>query len=120
MNARFTHIGTGIIPALLAATMLLTSGLSAEAKHIGSTRAAIVGGVAGLAIGAAIADSYHHRKKKIYYESYVPAYVPGAYGPYFDQVLMPSPGITCYPAQRMCYHNSGGVSGHWTYKIYGY
>lgn len=120
MTKLFEAAARRFLPVAMGAAILATGTSVSEAKHIGPTGAAIVGGVAGLAVGAAIADSYHHRKKKIYYESYAPAYAPGAYGPYFGQVLSPSPGVTCYPAQRMCYHNTGGVSGHWTYKIYGY
>lgn len=120
MTSQTSNTPKRVIPFLLSIAILVTGAPITEAKTIGPTGAAIVGGVAGLAVGAAIADSYHHRKKKIYYQAYAPPYAPGAYGPYFDTVLMPSPGVTCYPAQRVCYHNGGGISGKWTYRIYGY
>ena len=92
----------------------------AEAKsNKNATGAAIVGGLAGAMIGAAIADAAKP-KKKIYYESYVPPYKPGYYDPYFNQAFSPTTGIVCYPAQGLCYNNTGSVSGSWTRKVYGY
>ncbi|WP_395689918.1 hypothetical protein [Aestuariivirga sp.] len=107
--------------AVAAAAALLLAGLPqvVQAKSIGPTGAAIVGGVAGLAIGAAIADA-NRPKKKIYYEGYAPPYRPGNYDPYFNQAFSPATGIVCYPAQRLCYNNGGSVSGNWTRKVYGY
>lgn len=114
--------GRKILLATLAAAAM-TTGLAggAEAK-MGPTGAAIVGGVAGLAVGAAIADSYHNNNKKkvYYYDGYAPPYRPGQYDPYFNQAFSPGTGIVCYPAQRMCYNNNGSVSGVWTRKVYGY
>ncbi len=105
----------------LAAAAMLVSAQPAEAKQMGPTAAAIVGGVAGVAVGAAIADASRHKtKKKIYYEGYAPPYEPGRYDPYFNQAFSPTTGIVCYPAQRLCYSNAGAVSGTWTRKVYGY
>ena len=105
------------IAAIAAAAILASVQHAAEAK-ISSTGAAILGGVAGLAVGAAIADS--QKKKTIYYEGYAPPYQPGAYDPYFNQAFSPTTGIVCYPAQRLCYNNGGSISGTWTRKVYGY
>lgn len=112
------------MPALLAAcaamAMLVTAQHQADAKTMGPTAAAIVGGVAGVAVGAAIADAAKPKKKKIYYEGYAPPYEPGHYDPYFNQAYSPATGVVCYPAQRLCYNNAGAVSGTWTRRIYGY
>ena len=70
--------GTIILSALLAAALLAVPQQKAEAK-ISSTGAAILGGVAGLAVGAAIADSRKPRTK-IYYEGYAPP-PPQGYAP---------------------------------------
>ena len=107
--------GTIILSALLAAALLAVLQQKAEAK-ISSTGAAILGGVAGLAVGAAIADSRKPRTK-IYYEGYAP---PPHYDPYFNQAFSPTAGIVCYPAQRLCYNNGGSISGKWTRNVYGY
>lgn len=104
-----------ILSALAAAALLVAPQHKAEAK-ISSTGAAILGGVAGLAVGAAIADS-RKPKTKIYYEGYAP---PPQYDPYFNQAFSPTAGIVCYPAQRLCYNNGGSISGKWTRTVYGY
>ena len=57
---------------------------------MGPTAAAIVGGVAGVAVGAAIADAAKPKKKKIVYEGYAPPYAPGQYDPYFNQAYSPT------------------------------
>lgn len=109
-----------LIAAAAAAALLLASvPQAAQAKTIGPTGAAIVGGVAGLAIGAAIADA-NRPKKKIYYEGYAPPYRPGYYDPYFNQAFAPTAGVICYPAQRLCYNNNGTVANNWTRRVYGY
>jgi hypothetical protein len=109
-----------VISAAIAAAFLLAGAPhGASAKTIGPTAAAIVGGVAGVAVGAAIADA-NRPKKKIYYEGYAPPYRPGGYDPYFNQAFSPSSGIVCYPAQRLCYNNNGTVANSWTRRVYGY
>ena len=107
-----------MVAAVTAAAVLAGTQHAAQAK-INSTGAAILGGVAGLAVGAAIADS-QKKKTKIYYEGYAPPYPPGAYDPYFNQAFSPTTGIVCYPAQRLCYNNGGSISGKWTRNVYGY
>ena len=109
-----------LLAGLAAAAMLASAQHQAEAKQMGPTAAAIVGGVAGVAVGAAIADAAKPKKKKIYYEGYAPPYELGRYDPYFNQAFSPTTGIVCYPAQRLCYSNAGAVSGTWTRKVYGY
>jgi hypothetical protein len=106
-----------LLAALAATAMLVAFQPKAEAK-ISTGGAAILGGVAGLAVGAAIADS--QRNKKIYYQGYNPPYPPGGYGPYFNQAFSPTAGVVCYPAQRLCYNNAGSISGKWTRNVYGY
>ena len=71
-------------------------------------------------VGAAIADSANHNKKKYYYNGYAPPYGPGTYDPYFNQAFSPTAGVVCYPAQRLCYNNNGSVANHWTRNVYGY
>lgn len=109
------------VPALLAAAaIILSAHHPADAKTIGPTAAAILGGVAGLAVGAAIADSNHHSNRRIYYEGYQEPYPPGGYDAYFNRSFMPSSTVTCYPAQRLCYDRNGTVAHKWTRRIYGY
>ncbi|WP_421694119.1 hypothetical protein [Aestuariivirga sp.] len=107
--------------ALLAtASIFLSMHQAAEAKTIGPTAAAILGGVAGLAVGAAIADANHHNNRRIYYEGYQQPYPPGGYDAYFNRSFSPAPRVVCYPAQRLCYDANGTVAHKWTRRIYGY
>ena len=116
-----THLGKLIFAGFAAAALLVAAQPAAEAKTMGPTAAAIVGGVAGLAVGAAIADSANQKKKKkYYYNGYAPPYGPGTYDPYFNQAFSPTAGVVCYPAQRHCYNNNGSVANHWTRNVYGY
>lgn len=108
-----------LLAAFAAAAMLVAVQPKAEAK-ISAGGAAVLGGVAGLAVGAAIADSHKNRNKTIYYQGYNPPYQPGGYDPYFNQAFSPAAGIVCYPAQRLCYNNGGSISGGWTRSVYGY
>ena len=107
-----------LLSAIAGVAMLAGLQSGAEAK-MGPTGAAIVGGVAGLAVGAAIADAARP-KKPYYYHGYVPPYQPGQYDPYWNQVYRPQPGVTCYPAQRLCYNRYGSISDNWTRRVYGY
>lgn len=109
-----------VLAAAATIALVVMTQPRAEAKQMGPTAAAIVGGVAGVAVGAAIADAHAKKNKKIYYDNYAPPYPPGQYNPYFNEAFSPSTGIVCYPAQRACYNNNGTVSGSWTRKIYGY
>lgn len=108
-----------MIAGLASAGLLLGLSPEAGAKTIGPTAAAIVGGVAGVAVGAAIADAAKP-KKKIIYPDYQPPYQPGRYDPYFNQAFSPEGGVVCYPAQRLCYNNGGSVNGTWTRRSFGY
>ena len=115
-----TEIGKLSLAALGAVALLLAPQPAAQAKQMGPTAAAIVGGVAGVAVGAAIADAARPKKKKIIYPDYPPPYPPGGYDPYFNQAFSPTAGVVCYPAQHVCYNNGGSVNGTWTRKVYGY
>jgi hypothetical protein len=115
-----TRLGKIVLGTCAAAALLMGGQPAAEAKTMGPTAAAIVGGVAGLAVGAAIADASRPKKKKIYYNGYQPPYAPGQYDPYFNQAYSPVAGVVCYPAQRLCYNNGGSVNGTWTRRAFGY
>ena len=114
-----THRSKFILAGLASAALLLAA-QPAEAKTMGPTAAAIVGGVAGVAVGAAIADAARPKQKKIVYPGYQPPYAPGRYDPYFNQAYSPEGGVVCYPAQRLCYNNGGSVNGTWTRRAFGY
>ena len=58
-----TQFGKFMLAGFAAAALLVAAQPAAEAKTMGPTAAAIVGGVAGLAVGAAIADSANQKKK---------------------------------------------------------
>jgi hypothetical protein len=109
-----------ILAVAASAAVLLSAHPQAEAKTMGPTAAAIAGGVAGLAIGAAIADANRHKAKKYHYNGYVPPYQPGGYDPYFDRAFRPSNDVTCYPAQRLCYNDNGSVAKNWSRRVFGY
>ncbi len=107
-----------LLSSILAVAALIGAEQSAQAGGISPGGAAIVGGVAGLAIGAAIADSARP-KRPYYYNGYAPAYPPGQYDPYWNRVYRPDPNVTCYPAQRLCYNRYGAISDKWTRRVYG-
>lgn len=115
-----TQIGKFMLAGVAAAVLTLAAAPATQAKTMGPTAAAIVGGVAGVAVGAAIADAAKPKKKKIVYEGYAPPYAPGQYDPYFNQAYSPVAGVVCYPAQRACYNNGGTVNGTWTRRAFGY
>ncbi|WP_018185317.1 hypothetical protein [Kaistia granuli] len=96
--------------ALLAPALLLAQGAPSQAKD-GRNSAAILGGLAGLAVGAAIADSAN-RNRDIYGAPPPPAYRPPA-------PFSPAGGVICYPEQRACYNNGGAYNGNWTWRVYG-
>lgn len=114
------RLGKLVLAGCAAASLVVAAHGPASAGGIGPTGAAIVGGVAGLAVGAAIADATRPKKKKIYYDGYQPPYPPGGYDPYFNQAYSPVAGVVCYPAQRLCYNNGGSVNGTWTRRAFGY
>lgn len=109
-----------LLTSLAAAAMVAGMQQGAQAGGISPGGAAIVGGVAGLAIGAAIADANRPKPPPYYYPGYAPPYRPGQYDPYWNQSFRPDPNVTCYPAQRICYNRYGGVADKWTRRIYGY
>jgi hypothetical protein len=96
--------------ALLAPALLMSQSAPSEAKN-GKNSAAIVGGIVGLAVGAAIADSAN-RNRDVYGEPPPPAYRPPA-------PFSPAGGVICYPEQRACYNNGGAYNGNWTWRVYG-
>lgn len=123
--------------AAVAAVMLIVTGTTgARADHISNTGAAILGGVAGLAVGAAIADSQHpHVYYPPRYQPYpypqpypyaapsryvqpYPAYYP-AYRPHYAVPFSPAPGVTCDPGRGLCYNANGSVAGRWTNSVFG-
>jgi hypothetical protein len=107
MQPGFRHI---LAAALVAPALLLAHSAPGEAKD-GRNTAAIIGGIAGLAVGAAIADSAN-RNVVVYGAPPPPSYNPPA-------PFSPAGGIICYPAQRACYNNGGAYSSNWTYRVYG-
>lgn len=96
--------------ALLAPALLMAQSAPGEAKN-GKNTAAILGGIAGLAVGAAIADSAN-RNNNVYGAPPPPSYRPPA-------PFSPSGGVICYPEQRACYNNGGAYNGNWTWRVYG-
>jgi len=108
MNSTIRNLAAA---ALLAPAFLLAQGAPGEAKN-GQNAAAIIGGIAGLAVGAAIADSAN-RNNDIYGAPPPPSYRPPA-------PFSPAGGVICYPDQRACYNNGGAYSGNWTWRIYGH
>lgn len=107
MKLRIRHF---LAAALLAPALLVAQGAPGEAKD-GKNAAAILGGLAGLAVGAAIADSAN-RNHDVYGAPPPPAYRPPA-------PFSPAGGIVCYPEQRACYNNGGAYNGNWTWRVYG-
>jgi hypothetical protein len=79
--------------------------------------ASLVGGVVGVAVGAALSHKHHH-DKVIYYPGYQPPYPAGGYDPYFNQAFNPAPDVVCYPAQRICYNMNGSVANKWTWRVF--
>ena len=133
-----------LFAALAAAITLVTSAVGARAdNHISSTGAAIVGGVAGLAIGAAIADSarphvYYPPRYQPYPQPYpyaqpypqpyaypqpypyaqpYPAYYPRPV--YRPAPFSPAPGVTCYPGRGLCFNGNGTVANRWSARVFG-
>lgn len=124
-----------LVAAAAAVILLVTSAPGARAdKHINSTGAAIIGGIAGLAIGAAIADSAN-RNRPHYpprYHAYpppqpypyaqpYPAYYPQpVYRPAYARPFSPTGGVVCYPDRGLCYNDSNGsIANRWTARVFG-
>jgi hypothetical protein len=111
--------GLALIAALVAAVGLSTAMPQQASANNSAVGAAIVGGIVGLGVGAALSDQHHHNKK-IYYNGYNPPYAPGGYDPYFSKAYSPAANVVCYPAQRVCYNNNGSYAAKWTRRVYGY
>jgi hypothetical protein len=107
MTFRIRH---ALAAALLAPALLMAHGAPVHAKD-GKNAAAIIGGLAGIAVGAAIADSAN-RNQNVYGQPPPPGYRPPA-------PFSPQTGVICYPDQRACYTNGGAYSSNWTYRVYG-
>jgi hypothetical protein len=107
MKLRIRH---ALAAALLAPALLMAQSAPGEAKD-GRNAAAIIGGIAGLAVGAAIADNAN-RNYDVYGAPPPPSYRPPA-------PFSPSGGIICYPDQRACYNNGGAYNSNWTWRVYG-
>ncbi|WP_373505590.1 hypothetical protein [Aestuariivirga sp.] len=121
MTRRVTpRSGLSLFAAVLAGAGLATAvPQQTSAKNNSAVGAAIVGGIVGIGVGAALSDQHHHNKK-IYYNGYNPPYAPGAYDPYFAKVYSPASNVVCYSAQRVCYNNNGSYASKWTRRVYGY
>lgn len=126
---------TWLLAGLAAVTLVAApTGAVLADNHISSTGAAIVGGIAGLAVGAAIADSAHHNQAyyppryqpygypqpyPVYAQPY-PAYYPPAYRPAYARPFSPAPGVVCYPGRGLCYNDSNGtVANRWSARVFG-
>lgn len=101
------------IPAVAA---WLTAGVlayaaPAAAHHHDKEAGEIAAGLLGLAVGAAIVDD-SERRHEVYGPPVTPYYAsPRPFSPHY--------GVSCFPAQRACYHDEGGFSAHWTHRVYG-
>ncbi len=134
-------IRMSVVPAIAAAAIVAMPLAEAQANNnISNTGAAILGGIAGLAVGAAIVDSAHQHP--VYYPpryaypaaqpypyaqpypAYAqpqPAYYPRpAYHPAYGAPFSPTGGVVCYPGKGICYNNNGSVAGKWTNRVFGY
>ncbi|MCX5578867.1 hypothetical protein [Kaistia terrae] len=108
MKIRFKNL---MAAALVAPALLMAHSAPSEARN-GQNTAAIIGGIAGLAVGAAIADSAN-RNQNVYGVPPPPSYRPPA-------PFSPAGGVICYPDQRACYNNGGAYSSNWTWRVYGH
>ncbi len=88
----------------------------AKNKHV---EEAIIGGIVGVAVGAALSRKHQH-DNRVYYPNYQPYYPPGGYDPYFAGSFSPSPDVVCYRAQRVCYNANGSVANKWSRRVFGF
>jgi hypothetical protein len=124
-----------LIAGVTAVTLVAApAGAVLADDHISSTGAAILGGIAGLAVGAAIVDNAHQHP--VYYPPRYPAYAAAqpypyaqpypayyprpAYRPAYRAPFSPAGGVVCYPGKSICYNNNGSVAGNWTHRVFGY
>lgn len=105
LEVQMRKILTGALATLtLAGALAAAAPASAHDRHRGNSGAAVAAGIAGLAIGAALAsgnDGYYYYDRP-YYGSY---YAPRAY--YYDA---PPPG---YYAGPRYYYRHGGCRSEW-------
>ena len=99
-----------------AAAALLIAPLQQPA-YAGKTADAIAGGLIGVAIVAA-ASKHHRHHQKFYREDYQPAYQPGSYDPYWNNVFNPKGDVICYRAQAACYNLNGSFNAKWTMRAF--
>lgn len=137
-----SSIRYGLVAAFAATAVLAAPLGSVQAdNHISNTGAAILGGVAGLALGAAIVDSQNHRQ--VYYPPrYQPYPYPQPYpyarpypyaqpypypqpypvyypAPRYAAPFSPAPGVTCDPARGRCFNDNGTLANRWTIRVFG-
>lgn len=134
-----TSIRSRVLAAAATLALVATPLAQAEAgSHISNTGAAILGGIAGVAVGAAIVDNAHRN----------PAYYPPRYQPYpypepypyaapypyaqpypypaayprpvYAGPFSPAPGVTCYPGRALCYNDNGTLARNWTGRVFDY
>ena len=124
-----------LIAAAAAAVTIVAAptGVVLADNHISNTGAAVLGGIAGLAVGAAIVDSTHphvyyppryqpnpYPQPYPYAQPY-PAYYPRpVYRPAYAAPFAPAPGVTCYPDRGLCFKYNGKVANQWTASVFGY
>jgi surface antigen len=108
--------GVAAVAAAVAMLGVAPEPSRASDKHV---KEAIIGGVVGVAIGAALSRK-HQRNSVIYYPGYKPYYAPSGYDAYFAQSFSPSAGVMCYTAQRVCYNENGSVANKWSRRVFGY
>ncbi|MCA3554187.1 hypothetical protein [Aestuariivirga sp.] len=124
-----------LIAAAAAVSLLAATAPDARAdKKISNTGAAIVGGIAGLAIGAAIADSANRNRRDYQprYQPYpppppyayaqpYPVYYPQpVYRPAYARPFSPVASVVCYPDRGLCFNESNGsIANKWTARVFG-
>ncbi len=86
--------------AVMLVAVTTAAGLAHPASAKSDVAAAIVAGVAGAAVGAALSKNEHKakRNRKAHFK--------------------PAPGVTCFDYQAACYYDDAGFSRSWTKRIY--
>lgn len=102
---------------LIGGAMLVVVAMAATSAPVfaknGQNAAAIIGGLAGIAIGAAAVSAassdYQHQ------DQYVPPPPPP---PRYRAPFSPAGGVVCYPQQRACYNDDGDFLPTWTGRVF--
>ena len=106
---------SGKVVAMLVVAAVAMSAAPAFAKN-GQNTAAIIGGLAGLAIGAAAVSAassdYQHQNQ------YVPPPPPPPPPPRYKAPFSPAAGVVCYPKQRSCFNDDGDFLPTWTSRVF--